>query len=148
MTGPGDESYINKLKLLAEERGIEQQVLWLGMVRDPLKTALYRAADIFVLPTQQENFGIVLVEAMFAGLPIITTRGTDIYQELEQGGALISGLSGNQIADAVQQLLAEPRGMRTRSERGMTFAKNWLNEARNIQDHLAMYGKATAQYSA
>ena len=146
MVGPGEESYIDGLKQQVERLGITEQVLWLGMVRDPLKTALYVASDIFVLPTQQENFGIVLVEAMFAGLPIITTRGTDIYHELERGGAEISELSGVQIAKATQKLLADPESLEARSKQGVAFVKEWLSETTIIKSHLRMYNKAALKY--
>ena len=145
MTGPGEENYINALKRQADELGVAEQVLWLGMVRDPLKTALYLESDIFVLPSHQENFGIVLVESMFAGLPIITTRGTDIYLELERGGAVICERSGVQIAEAAQKLLSDPEDLETRSKQGVAFVNDWLDETKTVENYLAMYRNATLQ---
>jgi glycosyltransferase involved in cell wall biosynthesis len=145
MTGPGEENYINALKRQADELGVAEQVLWLGMVRDPLKTALYLESDIFVLPSHQENFGIVLVEAMFAGLPIITTRGTDIYLELERGGAIICEHSGARIAEAARKLLSDPGNLETRSKQGIAFVNDWLNETKTVENYMAMYRNATLQ---
>ncbi|MCH2116484.1 MAG: glycosyltransferase [Pirellulales bacterium] len=145
MTGPGEENYINALKRQADELGVAEQVLWLGMVRDPLKTALYLESDIFVLPSHQENFGIVLVEAMFAGLPIITTCGTDIYLELERGGAVICERSGVRIAEAAQRLLSDPEDLETRSKQGVAFVNDWLDETKTVENYLAMYRNATLQ---
>lgn len=50
-------------------------VTFTGPVYDAQKTALYQAADLFVLPTHSENFGVVVLEALACGLPVITTRG-------------------------------------------------------------------------
>lgn len=144
MAGPGDEDYVAELKQVADESGIAERVLWFGMVREPLKSAIYDASDIFVLPTQQENFGIVLVEAMFAGLPIVTTRGTDIYRELEQGGAVIADHSADGIANGIAKLLENPDDLAARGERGRQFAREWLDEQKTIEAHLDMYRQAIA----
>lgn len=142
MAGPGDAAYVAQLKRIADEVVIADRILWLGMVREPLKSAVYDASDIFVLPTQQENFGIVLVEAMFAGLPIVTTRGTDIYRELEQGGAVIADHSADGIASGIAQLLDKPDDLAARGERGRQFARDWLDERKTIEAHLNMYRQA------
>lgn len=53
-----------------------------GPLNDDAKWAAYARADLFVLPTYSENFGIVVAEAIWAGVPVITTKGTP-WQELE-----------------------------------------------------------------
>ena len=78
IAGPGDERYLAELRNLATELGIGASTRFLGMVRGEIKLSLYQAADVFVLPTHQENFGLVLPEAMACGVPVVTTRGTDI----------------------------------------------------------------------
>jgi glycosyltransferase involved in cell wall biosynthesis len=56
-------------------------VAFVGPVYDRQKTAIYRHADVFVLPSHSENFGVVVLEALACGLPVITTKATP-WQEL------------------------------------------------------------------
>jgi glycosyltransferase involved in cell wall biosynthesis len=57
-------------------------VIFTGPVFDEQKTSLYQQADLFVLPTHSENFGVVILEALACGLPVITTKGAP-WQRLE-----------------------------------------------------------------
>ena len=56
--------------------GLDNDFVFTGALSDEEKWKAYRRADLFVLPTYTENFGIVIAEALYAGLPVITTRGT------------------------------------------------------------------------
>jgi glycosyltransferase involved in cell wall biosynthesis len=70
---------IAKLGARSREQGakrFEESFQFIGEVADEAKWDLYRNADLFVLPTHSENFGIVIAEALACGMPVITTRGT------------------------------------------------------------------------
>ena len=82
IAGPGEESYINELKELAKRLRVDDRVEFVGSVFGDRKFDLYREADVFVLPTHSENFGIVVTEALACGTPVITTKGTP-WEELE-----------------------------------------------------------------
>ncbi|MEC9374000.1 MAG: glycosyltransferase, partial [Planctomycetota bacterium] len=62
IAGTGDKAYTESLQRLASTEGVSDRVKFLGMVGGEAKLALYRDADLFVLPTSQENFGFVLPE--------------------------------------------------------------------------------------
>lgn len=81
IAGPGEEAYINELKGLAERLGVGDRMEFVGSVYGEAKFDLYRDADLFVLPTHSENFGIVVTEALACGTPVITTKGTP-WEEL------------------------------------------------------------------
>jgi len=98
--GTGDAAYIDSLKALAAQLGVEDRVHFLGMVVGREKLSLYQSADLFVLPTSQENFGLVLIEALACGTPVITTKGVDIWRDVEASG---SGV----ICDQAPQVLAQ-----------------------------------------
>lgn len=82
IAGEGDENYITHLKSLAAQKGIANQIEFIGGVYGDEKWNLYQKADIFVLPTHSENFGIVVAEALASGTPVITTTGTP-WEELK-----------------------------------------------------------------
>ena len=76
IAGEGDAAYLSSLRVLAEKLGIGEYVQWLGGVYGDRKWELIREADLLVLPTYSENFGIVVAEALASGTPVLTTKGT------------------------------------------------------------------------
>lgn len=85
IAGPGDVAYINELKMLAERLGVGGMVQFVGSVFGEAKFDMYREADVFVLPTHSENFGIVVTEALACGTPVITTKGTPWRELVDKG---------------------------------------------------------------
>lgn len=81
IAGEGDKNYVNELKQLAQRLNISERVAFVGGIYGDEKWKLLRQADVFVLPTHSENFGIVVAEALASGTPVITTKGTP-WQEL------------------------------------------------------------------
>ncbi len=82
IAGQGDAEYIDSLKNMTKNLGISDSINFVGAVYAERKWQLFKEADVFVLPTYSENFGIVVAEALASGTPVITTKGTP-WQELE-----------------------------------------------------------------
>ena len=82
VSGEVEREYELKVKARVKELGLEDRVVFTGALNDDEKWAAYTRADVFVLPTYSENFGIVVAEALWAGVPVITTKGTP-WGELE-----------------------------------------------------------------
>lgn len=76
IAGEGDSAYLSNLRSLADSLGVGEQAQWLGGVYGDRKWELMREADLLVLPTYSENFGIVVAEALASGTPVLTTKGT------------------------------------------------------------------------
>lgn len=75
IAGNGKYSYVESLKQLVADLGLQSVVIFPGAVYGEEKWKLYHDADVFVLPTLNENFGIVVAEALACGTPVITTKG-------------------------------------------------------------------------
>ena len=81
IAGEGDEKYINFLKESAIKHGVNNVFKFVGPLYGDSKNDAFEKADLFVLPTHSENFGIVIVEALAANIPVITTTGAP-WEEL------------------------------------------------------------------
>ena len=83
--GEGDQVYTRQLKNRVLQSGLETRVRFHGNVNGFEKSHAFSSADIFVLPSFSENFGIVVVEALAHGLPVITTDRTP-WRDLDKVG--------------------------------------------------------------
>jgi glycosyltransferase involved in cell wall biosynthesis len=87
IAGGGDQGYRGRLEAQTRALGLSAHVRFVGHVDGNEKAALLRNADVFVLPSSHENFGIAIAEAMAAGLPVIVTPGVAIAAEIREAGA-------------------------------------------------------------
>jgi len=140
IAGPGDDDYVLEMKSLVRAEGVEEHCHFLGMVDGKLKYSLYTASDVFVLPTSQENFGLVFAESMLCGTPVVATRGVDIWKELQEAGAVIVDPTPIELADAITGLVVSGRdelslvGMHSRE-----YVKKWLDPDNVIEQYLSAY---------
>ena len=148
LAGPGDERYVDLLRRRAGLGGLDDSVIFTGEVDARAKSALYRQAEMLVLPTQHENFGIVLVEALGSGLPVITTRAVGICEELaSSGGAVIVDRTAAAVGEAAADLLADPERRRFMGEAGRTWARENYDKSRCLARFEAIYSKAALSAS-
>ena len=128
VAGTGEPSYERSLRRLARRVGISDRLHFLGFVVGREKVSLFEAADVFVLPTSQENWGLVLTESLACGTPVVTTRGVDIWSELQSSGAaVIVDSAPEAIASAVAELLGDPGRRRVMAQKGRAWALEHLN---------------------
>ncbi len=73
IVGKGEEKYVNKCMKIIEEKGLKQNVIIIPQMNQEELGELYEKAKVFLLPTNYEIFGMVLLEAMIYGVPVITT---------------------------------------------------------------------------
>lgn len=72
--GTGEAAYLDELAAMTGRLEVSDRVIFHGHVDGAAKAAAYAAADIMVLPTHSENFGLVIAEALAAGRPVVTTK--------------------------------------------------------------------------
>lgn len=80
IAGNDDGGYAATLEAMIRSSGAADSIQYVGPAYGEAKEALYRNADLFVLPSHSENFGIVVAEALGWGVPVITTTGTPWHE--------------------------------------------------------------------
>ncbi len=85
IAGPDEVGHRREVEKVVRESLLESRVTFTGAVDDKEKWQMYADADIFVMPSFSENFGLSIAEAMYAGLPVITTTATP-WESLKVNG--------------------------------------------------------------
>jgi glycosyltransferase involved in cell wall biosynthesis len=141
VAGPGEAAYVRSLQQLAEELGVAARIQWLGAVYGEEKDSLLSTHDCMLLPTQQENFGLVQVEGLAMGMQVITTFGTDIWRELRGCGAIVVERTPQAMSEAVRVCLAD----RTDRQQRMIYQRQklleWIEPDHTARKYIAMYEK-------
>ncbi|MEZ4441066.1 MAG: glycosyltransferase [Polyangiaceae bacterium] len=123
IAGPGEPDYLAERRAQARACGVEARVHFPGMVTGPHKQALLQQSRVFCLPSHQENFGIVVPEAMLSGLPVVLSRHVDIWSEVVGADAGIDvDMTPASIADALHRLISDEPEARSMGERGRRYA--------------------------
>jgi glycosyltransferase involved in cell wall biosynthesis len=104
LTIVGDGPERAHLGRLAENLGIESVISFPGFVSNQDLISLYRNADIFVFPSILEGFGIVLIEAMACGLPIVGSNSTATPEVVNGAGVLVEPGDPIGLAGAIETL--------------------------------------------
>jgi glycosyltransferase involved in cell wall biosynthesis len=82
IAGPDQIGWQKELEALAARLGVSHRIAWTGMLEGTLKWGAFSAAEVFVIPSHQENFGIVVAEAQACGLPVIFSEKVNIWREV------------------------------------------------------------------
>lgn len=116
------ESFADQLGALIDEYELASQVVLSGVLVGEAKADAYAAADILCFPTffESETFGLVAVEAMAFGLPVVATRWRGLVDivEHEQTGLLVSPQDPIELADALARLITDREEARLMGSRG------------------------------
>jgi glycosyltransferase involved in cell wall biosynthesis len=97
-----DASYEAGLRQLGLDLGVSDNVVWAGLRIGDEKWDAFAAGDVFALPSDYENFGIVVLEALLAERPIVISEGVDISDELAAAG--VAYLCGRDVPSLVARL--------------------------------------------
>jgi glycosyltransferase involved in cell wall biosynthesis len=124
----GDGPFRADLEQRARDRGVADRVRFLGYVSD--LPALYASADVAVLATHFEGFGLAVVEAMAAGRPVVATRVAAIPELIDDGveGLLVPPRAAPALAAALESLLTDPARARAMGAAGRVRARRYALE--------------------
>jgi D-inositol-3-phosphate glycosyltransferase len=138
--GPDDGGMKDKLQELAGELGISAQVQIRGAAFGEQKWSAYRDADVFVLPSQNENFGNTAGEAVAAGTPVIVTEKCGVAPLLADVAGLVVAHDATAIAQALARVLWEP-GLHARLTAGCSKVAAQLDWDEPAEEMERLYGK-------
>jgi glycosyltransferase involved in cell wall biosynthesis len=107
LVGPEENGHVRDLKALANRLGIGPRTLFPGYLDSADRLNALADADIFLLTSYSENFGMSVVESMAAGLPAVISDQVGISEDLQrEEAAIVVPLDPDQIANALDELLA------------------------------------------
>ena len=135
LCGSGEATYTASLFRRIEEKGLSSKIKLAGFVEGAAKTNAFEQADICVLPSFSENFGMTVVEALSHGVPVIASRGTP-WQELKSrdAGDWVAN-DPNSLAQAIDDLAQ--RNLEAMGQKGRTWmceSFDWNAVARRMAD--------------
>ncbi|MGQ0700536.1 MAG: glycosyltransferase [Panacagrimonas sp.] len=122
MAGPDQTGWKAALMRMAAELGVGERITWTGMLQGELKWGALLAAEAFILPSHQENFGIAVAEALAVGTPALISDKVNIWREIEADGA------GLVAADTV--------------EGTVSLLERWLAMTPDQREHMSEQAKA------
>lgn len=134
LVGNGERSYVNALRDRADDR-----VRFLSNLPFEDLQALYHAADVFVIPSRSEGLPTVVLEAMNARLPIVTTPVgalADVIEHREHGWVLSSPPTARELARSIRHYVEHPDERREIGERNRTYVRaefDWERIACDIE---------------
>lgn len=127
LAGPDEEDLVATLLKQSRALGAASRVRWVGQVERSERIKLFSSACLTVLPSFNENFGNVVIEAMAQGCPVLVTPEVGARCVVEDcgGGWVAGGTSEHQLREALSSALSDPQ---TGEERGLNAARYVRNE--------------------
>jgi len=135
VAGGGDARYVDRVRGLVGELGLDEKVKMVGLVCGDAKEDLFARSDVVVVPSHTENFGLVVAEALARRVPVIAAKGTPWSRLDEVGCGLWVENDPDSLATAIRQMSGLP--IRRMGEQGMEWMRRefrWEARAREMID--------------
>ncbi len=137
LAGPDEKGHLQEVLGYARELQIEKKIDYIGVVEGTQKARLLQNADLFILPSFSENFGVVVVEALAYGVPVISTFGTPWQGLVENNCGWWVDAEPNALAGALRGAMALSDDERSEmGVRGRKYARqfDWDQIAKDAAD--------------
>lgn len=143
--GPDNEGYGLKVRRWCKEQGIQDKVYHVDHLGFENVKEAYVDANVFVLPSYTENFGLTVIEAIACGTPVVISDQVNICQEIQKLGAgIVVGLDPREMADAICLVLDNKRAAKVMGERGRAAAETCYTWARVVEQLTQVYRELIA----
>ncbi len=124
IVGPDNDNYGVQVRSWVHARGLDSSVQFVGHLDKSDVIQAYVDADVFVLPSYTENFGMTVVEAMACELPVVISDQVNIHTEVaESGGGVVTHCDAKELADALLEVLGNADMRRTMGQAGRRLVK-------------------------
>lgn len=134
----GDESEMERLKAVASSAGVRGAIEFVGSVAHHELPYFYAAADVCVMPSYSESFGLVGLEAQACGCPVVASDVSGLRSVVREGvtGFLVAGDDPADYAERIERLLADPELARQMGRRGQLLAQrsSWSRTADRLAE--------------
>ena len=135
-SGVDGEREFARVLALVKEHGLDDAVTIVEPMSHELLSTYYRAADVVIVPSVSESFGLVALEAMGCGTPVVATDAGGLRTVVDDGysGILVKDREPSAFAQAIESLLANPVHYRAMSQRASACAESftWTASARRL----------------
>jgi glycosyltransferase involved in cell wall biosynthesis len=146
VAGEGNAEFVGRLQAEAKRLGIEGDLYWPGFLGGDEKLAAMADADLFVLPSYSENFGLSVVEAMASCLPVVVSDQVAIHHEVAGANAgLVTACQVPPLAAALEALIGDPGLRRRVGDAGGRLAESRFSADAMTSAVLAMYQDIVAR---
>lgn len=137
VVGDGDPVYVGRVRAEVESLGLAGDVLFTGLLEGRDKWAAVSAADVFVLPSRQENFALAVAEVMKAGVPVVVSDKVNLAPHLQRAdaGRVLPLEPLDDWVHTLAELLQNESETRALAERGRRLALaefDWGVSARRV----------------
>jgi glycosyltransferase involved in cell wall biosynthesis len=147
LAGPEEESgYRRKLELLSSQLGLNGAVIFPGPLFGDAKWAAYRDADVFILPSQSENFGNTAAEAIVCGTPALVTDRCGIAPLVDGRAGLVVPYDGAALEAGLARLLND-EGLRRQLQEGCAGVARGLTWKEPLAQMKVLYETLVSEFS-
>lgn len=128
IAGPDNDDYSKEIEHKLDEYAIRKRVIFTGMLEGDEKLAAFTGAELFVLPSYSENFGMAVVEAMACCTPVVVSDKVGIYREIEKENAgIVVETDPESLYSGIKNLLDDPVLKNEVSTNGRKLVNNFYD---------------------
>jgi glycosyltransferase involved in cell wall biosynthesis len=143
IAGPDDDGIGQQLIERYSGEEWMRSVHWLGSVSGSDKSELLRRSAVFALPSENENFGISVAEALAAGLPVVVSRNVALHSLIASYGAgqILEELSARELANTIATMLADPEAAALMRRGATALSKEHFTNSIMVSELELLYEK-------
>jgi len=145
IAGP-DDGVRSDAEALIRERDLTKRALLTGMIAGEEKRAVLAGSDVFLLPSQSENFGLSVVEAAACGIPVVISDRVNIWREIREAGAgLTAPPTAADFTTHLRYLISHPEAAAEMGRRGGALVRARFSWQGLAAEYEGMYARAACE---